>query len=160
MISCISRGSSHFFYCQGPPNVNWRHLTSRLTISTRIIAVIAHACLYVQGHVTLACVCLMTYSGYVIKPFPQSPLLSFPSIRGNEITLIADTKDPWAHPPLFCIQIFMIPHFAVRLRNHLSLPRTQRQSGGLIFNASSLLLLKWNDLISQLSILKDIYKTH
>lgn len=139
MISCISRGSSHFFYCQGPSNVNWRHLTSRLIISTRNIDVTARLPVCARACYISMCMFLPLY---VIKPFPQSPLLSFPSKRGNGTTLIAGTKDPWAHPPLFCIQIFMIPHFAVRLRNHLSLPRTQRQSGGLIFNAS-LLLLKW-----------------
>lgn len=51
------------------------------------------------------------------------------------------------------------PHSAARLFNCcLSLTRVQRHSGGLSYSAGATLALKWNDLISQLSIVKDIYK--
>lgn len=167
MISCISQNSSHFFYCQGLSNVNWWQPTSRLTNSQRNIPVIECVCIHAcaRACVTYPCVCICflpfaVVFKSVIKPLLQKVLLSPPSNRENGTSLITRTKDTWVCQPLSHTLIFVTARFAVHLFNCLSLTRTHRHSGGLSNSASSSLPLKWNDLISQLSILKDIYKTH
>lgn len=165
MISCISPGLSHSFNCQGLSHVNWRRLASRLTINPGT----AHLCIGCY-HGPPVCVCVFPPPPTsVMRPHSSTALLSSPSNGGNGPTLIATRKDTQAWSTSsrsfflfpFPSAVSVIPYSAAHLFNCcLSLTRTQRHSGGLSYSASATLALKWNDLISQLSIVKDIYKRY
>lgn len=162
MISCISPGLSHSFNCQGLSHVNWRRLASRLTITPRK----AHLCIgCYAGPPVCVCVCFLPLH---LSSDPTHPRrCCYPHQTAETDRLWSPpqkTLEP-DRPPLvpfffsFPSAVSVNPHSAARLFNCcLSLTRAQRHSGGLSYSAGATLALKWNDLISQLSIVKDIYK--
>lgn len=142
------------FCCQGLSYGSWWQRASRLTASPGTRASV-FACLCAHEH--LLRICVPPMQGVRVLNISSSPS---PIKRRNGTSLIASTKDTWVRRPLSCTLISVTALFAASPFNCLSLTRAHGHSGRLRYCASSSLPLKWNDLISQLSILKDIYKTH
>lgn len=159
MISCISRGSSHFFNCRSLPYVNWRQLTSRLTISPGNIPVIARVSVNAQGHVLHQHVYVSSPICHQTPSYKGVAVIFIKKREWNIIWSLAQKTLEHMNPSPRASSLRRLTLLCL-LFNCLSLTRTQRRSGGHSYSAGSLLPLKWNDLISQLSILKDIYKTH